>query len=160
MLLAQVFDLFVEIEGGPLRPFISLVALVLGMLVGSFLNVVVYRVPLGKSIVLPPSACTTCNTPLAWYQNVPLFSYLFLGGRCRFCGTTYSFRYAALELVTGLFFLYCQSSQGLFSWLFLKSVFLFSLCLVVFFIDLDHWIIPDGINLFGVLTGLVFSLLD
>ena len=132
---------------------------VLGLLIGSFLNVVIYRVPLGRSIVLPPSACTTCNTPLHWIQNLPVVSYLALGGRCRYCGSSYSFRYAALEIITGLFFLYCQLKFGFFSLMFFKVTILFCFCLVVFFIDLDHWIIPDGINLAGTIVGLVFSLL-
>lgn len=158
--LSELMQYFVEMESGALRGVVSLFALALGLLVGSFLNVVIYRVPLSRSIVLPPSACTVCNTPLAWYQNVPVVSYLLLRGRCRFCGTTFSFRYAALELLTGVFFLYCQQIDGMFSWFFLKSAVLFSLCLVVFFIDLDHWIIPDGINLFGVVAGVMFSVLE
>lgn len=157
---ADVFQMWIGLEAGPLRFVFSGFALTLGMLVGSFLNVVIYRVPLGRSIVLPPSACTVCNTPLAWYQNIPVISYLALAGRCRFCGTPYSFRYAALEFITGLFFLACQLWGGFFSWFFLKSAVLFCFCLVVFFIDLDHWIIPDGINLAGVLVGFAFSLVS
>ena len=148
-----------EVEAGVLAPVLSFFSLILGALVGSFLNVVIYRVPLGRSIVLPPSACTACNTPLSWYQNLPVVSYFFLAGKCAYCGSSYSVRYAALELVTGLFFLYSQLQFGLFSLMFLKTVCLFCLCLVVFFIDLDHWIIPDGINLLGVILGVVFSLL-
>lgn len=155
----EVLRVWQEMEVGPLGFLFSGLALALGMLVGSFLNVVIYRVPLGRSIVLPPSACTVCNTPLAWYQNVPFFAYLWLRGRCRFCGSAYSFRYAALELLSGLFFLCCQQQAGMLSWFFWKSVVLFSLSLVVFFIDLDHWIIPDGVNLLGVLSGLGFSLI-
>lgn len=133
-------------------------AFVLGLLVGSFLNVVIYRVPLARSIVTPPSACTTCNTPLPWWLNLPLISYLSLGGRCRFCGASYSFRYAALEAVTGCAFLAADLKFGFLSWMFWKTVILFSLCLIVFFIDYDHWIIPDGVNGLGVLLGIGFSL--
>lgn len=130
----------------------------LGLLVGSFLNVVIYRLPLGRSVVSPPSACTNCNTPLHPAMNLPVASYLLQGGRCRFCGSGYSFRYAALELTTGLFFLAASLRFGVFEVEFWKTVVLFCLCLTVFFIDYDHWIIPDEINLAGVLLGLGFSL--
>lgn len=154
---SELLQVFAELET-TLSPVFSMASLVFGLLVGSFLNVVVYRVPLGRSIVLPPSACTTCNTPLHWSLNVPVLSYLATGGRCRYCGTSYSPRYAALEVLTGCFFLYCQLRFGLFSLLFWKTIVMFCFCLVVFFIDLDHWIIPDGINLAGALSGLLFSL--
>jgi leader peptidase (prepilin peptidase)/N-methyltransferase len=134
-------------------------AFVLGLLLGSFLNVVIYRLPLSRSIVFPPSACTNCNTPLHWSLNLPVLSYLLLRGRCRYCGTHYSFRYAALELLTGLFFLASDLRFGFLSPIFWKTVTLYCLCLAVFFIDYDHWIIPDSINLLGALAGLGFSLL-
>lgn len=156
-MLFETLGLLQELESGALAPLFSGFVFVLGTLVGSFLNVVIYRVPLGRSITLPPSACTTCNTPLRWYHNIPVLSYLLLGGKCSFCGSGYSVRYAALEVLSGSFFFYCQSEFGLFSLIFLKSVTLYALCLIVFFIDLDHWIIPDGVNLFGVLAGLGFS---
>ncbi len=136
----------------------SLWALLLGLLIGSFLNVVIYRLPLGRSVVSPPSACTNCNTPLHWSLNLPVFSYVFLRGSCRYCGSSYSPRYALLELASGLFFLACDLKFGMFSVDFWKSTSLFCLCLVVFFIDYDHWIIPDSINAFGTLLGLAFSL--
>ena len=154
----SVFELLSGLERGPMAGLMSVFAFVLGSLVGSFLNVVIYRVPLGRSIVLPPSACTTCNTPLKWYYNLPVLSYFSLGGKCRYCGSSYSIRYAALEFFCGCFFYFSQQQFGLFSLAFFKTVVLFSLCLSVFFIDLDHWIIPDGINLLGVLFGLAFSL--
>lgn len=126
---------------------------------GSFLNVVIYRLPLGRSIVSPPSACTSCNTPLQWYLNIPLASYLLLGGRCRYCATRFSARYAILELITGCFFLAAAIKFGFLSAQFLKLSLLFGLSLAVFFIDFDHWIIPDSINFGGVLAGFVFSFL-
>lgn len=156
---AQTIELMRGLESGEIGFVFAGWVFVLGLLVGSFLNVVIYRVPLGRSVVLPPSACTTCNTPLHWSQNLPVLSYFALGGRCRFCGSSYSVRYAALEFVTGLFFLFCQQKYGFFSVMFFKVTILFCFCLVVFFIDLDHWIIPDGINLAGTLVGLGFSLI-
>src|SRR5438270_11764855 len=70
--------------------------------VGSFLNVVVARVPIGRSVVHPPSACMSCGTPIAWYDNVPVLSWLLLRGRCRSCGTSISWRYPAVELLTAV----------------------------------------------------------
>jgi len=157
IVFVELAEVFASLEDGVLSPFLGFFVFVLGALVGSFLNVVIYRVPLGRSIVLPPSACTTCNTPLHWAHNLPVVSYFVLGGRCRYCGSSYSIRYAALEFLTGLFFLFSWDRFGVFSLLFLKAVTLFSFCLVVFFIDLDHWIIPDGVNLLGVIFGLAFS---
>lgn len=142
-----------------ITPFIGAWVFLLGLLVGSFLNVVIYRVPVGRSVVLPPSACSVCNTPLHWSLNIPVVSYLWLRGCCRYCGTPFSPRYALLELFTGLYFLFAHYTFGVFSGMFWKAVVLFCFCLVVFFIDLDHWIIPDGINLGGTLAGLGFSVL-
>lgn len=132
-------------------------AFILGLLVGSFLNVVIYRLPLEKSVVSPPSACINCNTPLHWSLNLPVISYLSLRGRCRFCGTAYSPRYAGLELLTGAFFLAAELNFGFLNPIFWKTICLFSLSLAVFFIDFDHWIIPDSLNIIGVIAGLGFS---
>lgn len=139
------------------QAFFSLWALSLGLLIGSFLNVVIYRLPLGRSIVSPPSACVNCNSPLHWSLNIPVLSYLTLGGRCRYCGNHYSARYALIEMLCGGFFLACDFRFGLISWEFWKTATLFCLCLVVFFIDYDHWIIPDSVNAFGAALGLGFS---
>lgn len=142
-----------------LGPVFAIWTFLLGTLIGSFLNVVIYRLPLGRSVVVPPSACTTCNTPLPWWLNIPVLSYFTLGGRCRFCGSSYSIRYAMLELVSGLFFLATHLKFPVYTVEFWKTAILFCFCLIVFFIDYDHWIIPDGVNLSGTLTGVVFSLL-
>lgn len=150
-------NMFTVAELEILSPVFAIWTFMLGTLIGSFLNVVIYRLPLGRSIVAPPSACTTCNTPLPWWLNIPVVSYFALGGRCRFCGSSYSVRYALLEFVTGLFFLFSHQRFGVHTAMFWKTVILFCFCLVVFFIDYDHWIIPDGINLSGSLIGLAFS---
>jgi leader peptidase (prepilin peptidase)/N-methyltransferase len=95
------------------------IAGIVGLLIGSFLNVVIYRVPLKRSIVNPPSACPACGHRLAWFENVPVFSWIALGGRCRSCGTRISIRYPIVELGTGLFFagtawaLLSRSADGL-----------------------------------------------
>ena len=131
-------------------------AFVLGAVVGSFLNVCIYRVPAGKSIVSPPSSCPHCGHLIRWYQNIPILSYLFLGGKCAACRVGISLRYPAIETLTGLLFalvLYCFgfSSATLVYWLFVSAL------VVITFIDLDHQIIPDVISLPGIVVGFLCS---
>jgi len=87
-------------------PHLPLIVFVfaLGACVGSFLNVVVWRLPRGESLVTPPSHCPKCNTPLAWYDNIPVFGWIMLGGRCRYCREPISSRYPVVEAITGLLF--------------------------------------------------------
>jgi leader peptidase (prepilin peptidase)/N-methyltransferase len=125
---------------------------VLGAIIGSFLNVCIYRIPAGVSIVFPPSRCPKCLSVLRWYHNVPLFSFLVLGGKCGYCGAKISWRYPFVELINGLLFMLIFSRFG-FS---VPSVvyFLFiSTLLVITFIDLDLQIIPDVISLPGIIVG-------
>lgn len=137
-------------------PFIIVSAFVCGACVGSFLNACIYRVPLGGSVISPRSHCLRCSSQLAWYDNLPLVSYVMLRGRCRTCGTRFSFRYFFVEALTGLLsalivYRFGLSLAGL-------GFFVLSASLVVIsFIDLDHQIIPDGISLPGVLLGVIFS---
>lgn len=131
-------------------------AFVLGAVIGSFLNVCIYRLPAGKSIVTPPSSCPRCNTRIRWYQNIPLLSYLFLGGKCSSCGVRISLRYPAIEALTGVFFAltlyyFAFSPATLIYWLFISAL------VVITFIDLDHQIIPDIISLPGIVIGFVCS---
>lgn len=136
--------------------FFPLCAALFGAIVGSFLNVVIYRMPLEKSIVTPGSHCG-CGKPIAWFDNIPVFSWFILRGKARCCGRPYSFRYAFVELLTAGLFLGCALRFGpekaLIGMLFLS-------CLVcATFIDLDHMIIPDvftiGLGVVGV--GLSFG---
>src|SRR5882757_1150710 len=99
----------------PVNVGLAAVALVPGLAVGSFLNVVAARVPLGRSIVHPGSACMACSTQLAWYDNIPLFSYVKLRGRCRHCGVAISLRYPAVEALTALLIAGCVLKFG-FHW--------------------------------------------
>jgi leader peptidase (prepilin peptidase)/N-methyltransferase len=117
-----------------------------GLAIGSFLNVVAARVPLKRSIVSPPSACMGCGTEIAWYDNIPLVSWLALRGRCRSCGTGISARYPAVELVSGLLVAGCFWKFGLSGTAFVAAFF--CLCLVaVSATDLEHRIIPNKIVL-------------
>lgn len=132
--------------------------LIVGICMGSFFNVCIYRIPGGESIVSPPSHCYNCNTKLRSIDLVPVFSYLFLGGKCRYCGTKISFRYPAIELLTGVLYLLVFSVYG-FSMQSLYYIFLASLLVIISFIDLDHFIIPDKLLIIGAVFGLVFNLL-
>lgn len=129
------------------------IALCLGLIFGSFLNVVIYRLPLQRSVVMPGSACGSCGVPLRWYHNLPVLSYLMQRGACAYCGSPFSSRYMWIELTTGLAavgLLYYDHGFGV-AWLYHFA--LFCVALAVFFTDVDHWIIPDEVNLFGVLFG-------
>lgn len=129
------------------------IALWFGLIIGSFLNVVIYRLPLQRSVVMPGSACGSCGVPLRWYHNLPVLSYWVQGGACAYCGSPYSARYMWVELMTGLAavgLLYHDQGLGV-AWLYHFA--LFCVALAVFFTDVDHWIIPDEVNLFGVLFG-------
>jgi leader peptidase (prepilin peptidase)/N-methyltransferase len=138
--------------------FISLLSFVLGAVIGSFLNVCIYRIPAGESVVRPRSRCPQCLTPIAWYQNIPILSYLLLRGRCGACGVRIAPRYALVEALTGALFLLVLWRFGLQS--FVPVLWLFAAVLVVItFIDLDHQIIPDVISLPGIVVGFACSFL-
>lgn len=124
-----------------------------GAAIGSFLNVVIYRLPLAESFVRPPSHCFSCGTRLGILDLFPVLSYIWLRGRCRHCGARFSPRYAGVELVCGLLAVASALIYG--PTLFALAVFIVCLCLVaVFFIDLDHMIIPDEFVLIIAVLGL------
>jgi leader peptidase (prepilin peptidase)/N-methyltransferase len=122
------------------------IALAPGLALGSFLNVVSVRVPLGRSIVRPPSACMSCGTQLAWYDNVPVLSYLLLRGRCRSCGEKINSLYPAVEVATALLVAACSLTFGL-SWDALVSAFFCAVLVAISATDLEHRIVPNKIVL-------------
>jgi leader peptidase (prepilin peptidase) / N-methyltransferase len=130
--------------------------LFIGMCVGSFLNVCIYRLPEGASIVRPPSACPKCGASIRWYDNIPVISYLALRGRCRECRVPISIRYPIVELVTGLFAMVTWLQFGLSPATLIYFLFIAAL-LVITFIDIDHRIIPDIISLPGIPLGFAAS---
>ncbi len=134
--------------------FFAVAAFVLGAVVGSFLNVVIYRLPLGLSVNEPKrSFCPHCQTPIAWYHNVPIFGWLWLRGRCAHCRVAISPRYPLVELLTALLFL-AVWLRG--DWLLALPYFIFvSLLIAATFIDFDHFIIPDEITIGGTVAGLL-----
>ena len=129
-----------------------------GLAFGSFLNVCIYRLPLGLSVVTPRSACPKCKQPIAFYDNVPVLSWLILGGRCRQCKTGISPRYLMIELLTGLLFLACYWYFGLTLFTLKYCTFAF-LLLGLIFTDAETKLLPDKLTLPGLALGVIFSLL-
>lgn len=141
---------------------LSLYAFIFGSLVGSFLNVVILRLPLEKDLVFTRSHCPQCKNQLRWYHNIPVFSFLFLRGKCAFCGTKISWRYPLIEMLTGLiaFWLFPADlhvfSLGIFTFQFLVA------CVFIchFFIDLDHHLLLDSLNLYLLALIVAFKFIQ
>ena len=141
-----------------MNEIMTLFSFLFGLVLGSFLNVCIYRIPFKKSIVSPPSSCPHCDERIRFYDNIPLISYLILLGRCRKCRHGIPIQYPLVELITGLlsvslFVRHGISVQYIFILLFSASL------VVISFIDLRHQIIPDIISLPGIVIGLGFSIL-
>ena len=141
----------------------AIFAFLFGLVFGSFLNVVIYRVPRQLSVVTPRSACPNCGAGIRAYDNIPVLSWVILRGRCRDCGHPISPRYAIVELLCGFLFVAAfyhaaplESSLQL--WMFLKLAIFFFLLLGLIFIDFEHHLLPDVMTLPGLLIGLIFSL--
>ncbi|HEX9020849.1 MAG TPA: prepilin peptidase [Nitrospirota bacterium] len=132
---------------------ITALALAAGLVVGSFLNVCIVRLPRGRSIVTPPSHCPRCKGSIRFYDNIPIISFLLLRGKCRRCGEPISWRYPLVELMNGLLYVWIVREFGIGGEAFLLMALCSSL-LVVTFIDMDFQIIPDVITLPGMLIGL------
>src|ERR1043166_5833225 len=132
-------------------------AFALGAVVGSFLNVCIYRLPLDLSVNKPRrSFCPSCKKQLTWYQNIPLLSWIFLRGKCANCGARIAFRYFAVELLTALLFLWVWK---VFPWQIAIAYWVFvSLLIAATFIDFEHFIIPDEITIGGTIAGGLASL--
>lgn len=129
-------------------------AFLFGTLVGSFLNVVIYRLPAGLSIVSPRSRCGSCGTPIAAWNNIPILSWLLLRGRCATCEASISPRYPLVELLTGVLWAAVAARYGL-TWAGLVGVVLSSALVAITFIDIDIWEIPDEISLPGIVIGAI-----
>jgi leader peptidase (prepilin peptidase)/N-methyltransferase len=133
-----------------------IIILLFGLAWGSFLNVVIFRLPLGMSLLKPPSSCPQCHNRIKYYDNIPLFSFLLLRGKCRNCGARIPLSYVLVEILTPLSFLLLYLNHGL-------SVFFFASCLfasamiALGFIDFYHQILPDEITLPGLVLALVYA---
>ena len=134
-----------------------IVVFILGLCVGSFLNVCIYRIPQSKSIVSPGSLCPCCRNPIKFYDNIPVISFVILGAKCRNCNAPISFRYPVVELLTGLFALSVFLKFGISLEAVVYFIFIATL-LVIAFIDIDHRIIPDSISLPGIPLFFIASL--
>jgi leader peptidase (prepilin peptidase)/N-methyltransferase len=133
-----------------------LLAGAVGAIVGSFLNVCIHRLPLGTSIVWPSSACPHCKRRLAWFENIPIASYLALWGRCRTCKQPIAGRYPLVEALTALMFAAAWWYYGP-GWLLVSRLVLGAALIVLFAIDLEHHLLPDAITLPGIVAGFAFS---
>jgi leader peptidase (prepilin peptidase)/N-methyltransferase len=138
--------------------FQLVLAAAIGLCIGSFLNVVIYRLPIGQSIVTPPSRCRNCGYLLQWYDNIPVLSWLFLNGRCRKCGVGVSIQYPVVELVTGALFILViwMTPPGP---LLATRLILVCILIALFGIDLEHQILPNVITLPGIAIGVLLSLI-
>jgi leader peptidase (prepilin peptidase)/N-methyltransferase len=137
----------------PLHLFLDLYAAILGLIVGSYLNVVIYRVPLGLSTVTPRSRCPGCGAAIRAYDNLPVLSFLLLRGRCRACRTSISWRYPAIEAATSLLFVGCLERFG-FTLRTPAAMLFCCLMVALAMIDVDHMILPDRITWPGIAVGI------
>lgn len=141
---------------------LNIFSFIFGTLVGSFLNVLILRLPKNEDVVFKRSHCLSCNHQIKWFENIPILSFLFLKGKCSSCETKISFQYPIVELFVGIVFLLLTPSsleiKPLLNYLFYVSVI--SAFFVHFVIDLRHKILPDSINIFLGLLFLIFSLVN
>ena len=127
---------------------------IFGIMIGSFLNVVIYRIPKGESIVFPSSKCQSCQTSLKWYHNIPIFSWVFLGGKCAFCKEKISAQYPIVEFLTGIIFVALYFKLGLVWYLpFVAASFAALLALVM--IDFKYMAVPDNVNFAALIFALI-----
>ncbi len=139
--------------------YLNVFMFLLGLVVGSFINVVIFRLPRGLSIIRPRSFCPSCRRPIPWYENIPLLSFIFLRGRCARCHGPISLQYPLVELLTGLVFWYLFRSYGL-SLNFAFYVYFFCGLIIISGIDFSHQLIPDVITIPGVVLGVIMQILQ
>lgn len=149
-------------SGGPyadLGPVLLVAAGIAGLLVGSFLNVLVHRLPRGESVISPGSHCPACGAPVRAFQNIPLLSWIALRGRCAVCRAPISLRYPAMELSNGVLWV-CVALRGRDWGEVASGAFLTSACLALLAIDVEFQILPDKITLSGIAVGIALSFLS
>ncbi len=129
---------------------------IFGLVIGSFLNVCIHRIPLQMSLVSPPSRCPKCGRPVSWFDNIPVLSWILLGGKCRYCERRISAQYPIVELATGLAFLAVTWVTPPGPQLVARLIFV-CLLIVLFGIDLEHQLLPNVITLPGIVIGFIFS---
>lgn len=132
--------------------------LILGAALGSFFNVLIYRLPLGQSIITPPSHCGECKRHIPIYLNIPIVSYLMLGGKCRYCGAKIHWHHLLVEIITPLILIGIFLQYGLFTIVFVKYAVLAMWMIPIFFIDAFHQIIPHKLSIPLIPLGIIFAL--
>ncbi|NKQ40284.1 MAG: prepilin peptidase [Sulfurovum sp.] len=138
-----------------MEPLIAnVLVFIFGMMLGSFLNVVIYRTPRNESIAFPSSHCTSCDTKLKWYHNIPIFSWLSLGGRCAFCKKSISKQYPIVEILTAFLWLGLFYKLGAV-WYFPFVAASFTALLALTVIDIKYYAVPDSINFFALLMAVI-----
>ncbi|MCI6459280.1 MAG: prepilin peptidase [Clostridium sp.] len=138
--------------------FIKIYVFIIGMIFGSFFNVCIFRIPEKQSVSNPPSHCPNCNTRLKPKDLVPVLSYLVSGRKCRYCKKEISSRYALVELLTGILFLLVYN-RYLIDIATINYLVLISLLIIITFIDIDHYIIPDELVIIGSIFAIIFNLI-
>ena len=137
-----------------LYPFMQVYAVIIGLVVGSFLNVIIYRLPNNKSIIKPRSKCNGCGKQIAWYDNIPVLSYIALLAKCRGCKSPISIRYPLVEFICGMMALMLLNIYGP-SYEFLVVVLLCFMLIAITFIDVDHFVIPNEFIIFGFIISII-----
>lgn len=131
---------------------------ILGLVIGSFLNVCIYRIPRKLSIIKPSSFCPSCGNSIKWWHNIPVLSFFILKGKCAYCGAKISLRYPVVEILNGIFYVLAYLNFGLTISLPFVLIFISAL-IVISFIDFDFQIIPDEISIPLIFLGIILSLL-
>jgi len=141
-----------------MEPIIAIFGVILGLCIGSFLNVCIYRLPIRQSIINPPSHCPQCKTAIKYYDNIPVLSYLLLIGKCRQCSAKIPLQYPLVELLTALgFLLMLYVNKFALDAMLARNIIFFCVGLVIFFIDLRHYIIPDVLSIPLFVVGMAFA---
>ncbi len=142
----------IDVSSSEFRIFAPVFVFLAGLCFGSFLNVCIYRIPLGQSVLHPPSSCPKCKNRLKAKDLIPVFSYIFLKGKCRYCNEPVSIQYPVVEMITSVIWLIIYLRYG-FTIEAAGLILLFTILIPVFFIDLQHMIIPNGLVLSGLIGG-------
>ena len=139
--------------------YFGIIIFLIGIIFGSFFNVCIFRIPNNKSVSYPPSHCYNCNTRLKIIDLIPVLSWIFLRGKCRYCGSKISIRYPLIELLTGIIFLIVYKTNGI-NIMLIYYLMLSSILIIITFIDIDFYIIPDNLIIIGCIFALVFKVLN